>query len=139
MDLELHSVTLNDANYLYGLLKARPSYSNIHHKALPTFDFHQDFIESDPYKEWHIIKACPGPSVRSPVGACYITHNNEIGIQIDPDNQGKGYAKKAFELLMHHKTGKFLAHISVVNYKSKQFFHKMGFRPISETYELEVK
>ncbi len=43
-------VVLKDAQFLYDLLFERPSYANISHKEMPTYDAHCAFIKSKPYR-----------------------------------------------------------------------------------------
>ena len=53
--MELTSVTLDDAEFLYELLKQREGRVNISHRSLPTLTEQRDYIENHSYQSWDII------------------------------------------------------------------------------------
>ncbi len=132
--MELRSVTLDDAEFLYGLLKQREGRVNISHRSIPTSTDHRDYIENHSYQSWNIIWV-----ENSRVGNIYLTQRDEIGIFIDNKFQGRGYGSQALKQFME-KNGKkrYLANINPTNYKSIQFFGKHGFIHIQNTYHKKI-
>ena len=119
---------------LYNLLRERDALVNISHKLLPTWDKHVQFVESRPYQNWWFIYAG-----EQEVGACYLSHQNEIGIFIFKSRQGKGYGKEAIKAVIEkHGPGRYLANINPHNERSLGVFAKLGFKKIQETYELNI-
>lgn len=132
--------------YLYQLLAEREPHMNISHKTMPTPEEHERFVRSDPYKAWYLITRVEDETLHDAierpaeyVGAIYLTHNNEIGLQIERNYQGYGHGTDALDLLMDRHEGPFLANINPLNSDSIKFFRKHGFKLIQETYKLEVE
>ena len=115
--------------FLYELLKERDATKvNISHREMPSFEAHMAFVDSKPYREWFVIFEEWGNVEMGPIGAIYLSKDNEIGIFISKAYQGKGYGKKAVRLLMQINPGKrFLANIAPGNVRSLAMFEKMGF------------
>ena len=132
--MELKSVTLDDAEFLYELLKQREGRVNISHRSIPTSTEHRDYIENHSYQSWNIIWV-----ENNRVGNIYLTQRDEIGIFIDNKFQGRGYGSQALKQFME-KNGKkrYLANINPTNYKSIQFFGKHGFIHIQNTYHKKI-
>ena len=132
--MELKSVTLDDAEFLYELLKQREGRVNISHRSIPTSTEHRDYIENHSYQSWDIIWV-----ENNRVGNIYLTQRDEIGIFIDNKFQGRGYGSQALKQFME-KNGKkrYLANINPTNYKSIQFFGKHGFIHIQNTYHKKI-
>ena len=132
--MELRSVTLDDAEFLYGLLKQREGRVNISHRSIPTLTEQRDYIENHSYQSWDIIWV-----ENNRVGNIYLTQRDEIGIFIDNKFQGRGYGSQALKQFME-KNGKkrYLANINPTNYKSIQFFGKHGFTHIQNTYHKKI-
>ena len=128
--MELRSVTLDDAEFLYELLKQREGRVNISHRSLPTLTEQRDYIENHTYQSWDIIWV-----ENNRVGNIYLTQRDEVGIFIDSKFQARGYGSQALKQFME-KNGKkrYLANINPTNYKSIQFFGKHGFIHIQNTY-----
>jgi len=135
----------NAEDVLYELLKERsvPGSSNINisHTRLPLFADHVKFIKRKPYRFWYLITIG-----NLPIGACYLTKRNEVGIQLFEAQQGKGYALEALNLLTTtHKPlkaipavrpGRFIANINPKNEASIRLFKTCGFTEKQVTYEL---
>lgn len=116
--------------FLYELLKERDPIANISHREMPPFEYHARFVDSHPYKHWFIIFAND-----TPIGATYLTKNNEIGIAILKSHQGKGYGKHAVRMLMEqHSEEQFLANIAPGNSRSIAMFNQLGFEMIQLTF-----
>jgi len=132
--MELRSVTLDDAEFLYESLKQREGRVNISHRSIPTLTEHRDYIENHSYQSWDIIWV-----ENNRVGNIYLTQRNEIGIFIDNKFQDRGYGSQALKQFME-KNGKkrYLANINPTNYKSIQFFGKHGFSHIQNTYHKKI-
>jgi RimJ/RimL family protein N-acetyltransferase len=130
----LKPVTIDDAKFLFDLLKQREGIVNISHKSLPTWEEHVEFIKNNTYQSWDIIWV---DNVR--IGNIYLTDRDEIGIFLDKESQSNGYGSIAINEFMK-KNGKkrYLANISPTNYKSIQFFGKHGFTHIQNTYHRKI-
>ncbi len=123
----------SSAEFLYQLLKERSSKINISHRKMPTWRAHIKFIRSRPYRAWYLISDAPGHYV----GGIYLSKMDEIGVFLLKKFQKKGYAKKAVGLLIkkHRSVKRFLANVNPLNDRSIQFFKKLGFDHIQNTYE----
>lgn len=129
----LRSVKESDYLFLYELLKERDPLANISHKKMPSFAQHVKFVLSKPYAKWYVIVECG-----KTVGSVYLTKNDEIGIFIKKDTQGKGIGFKALKLLMEkNPRTRYLANVNPKNKRSMQFFKDNGFNLIQYTYELQ--
>ena len=132
--MELRSVTLDDAEFLYELLKQREGRVNISHHSIPTLTEQCDYIKNHSYQSWDIIWV---DNIR--IGNIYLTDRDEIGIFLDKESQSNGYGSIAITEFMK-KNGKkrYLANINPTNYKSIQFFGKHGFIHIQNTYHKKI-
>ena len=130
----LKPVTIDDAKFLFDLLKQRQGIVNISHKSLPTWEEHIEYIKNNTYQSWDIIWV---DNVR--IGDIYLTDRDEIGIFLDKKSQSNGYGSIAINEFMK-KNGKkrYLANINPTNYKSIQFFGKHGFIHIQNTYHKKI-
>ena len=130
----LKPVTIDDAKFLFDLLKQRQGIVNISHKSLPTWEEHVEFIKNNTYQSWDIIWV---DNIR--IGNIYLTDRDEIGIFLDKESQSNGYGSIAINEFMK-KNGKkrYLANINPTNYKSIQFFGKHGFIHIQNTYHKKI-
>ncbi|NWJ90978.1 GNAT family N-acetyltransferase [Marine Group I thaumarchaeote] len=130
----LKPVTIDDAKFLFDLLKQREGIVNISHKSLPTWEEHVEFIKNNTYQSWDIIWV---DNVR--IGNIYLTDRDELGIFLDKKSQSNGYGSIAINEFMK-KNGKkrYLANINPTNYKSIQFFGKHGFIHIQNTYHKKI-
>ena len=128
--MDLKAITLEDAEFLYELLKQREGRINISHNSLLTWEEHLDYIKNHLYKSWDVIWV-----ENNKVGNIYLTQRDEIGIFLDKKFQGRGYGSQALKQFMK-KNGKkrYLVNINPTNYKSIQFFGKHGFIHIQNTY-----
>lgn len=98
---------------------------------MPTIAEHIAFLRSNPYQAWYIIE-----QDHKPIGSCYLSKADEIGIAIARDQQGKGYARQAIEELMRiHPKPRYLANIAPHNMPSHKMFMELGFNLIQLTYE----
>ena len=132
--MELKPVTVDDAEFLFDLLKQREGTVNISHKSLPDWEEHLQYVKKHDYQSWDIIWV-----ENTRIGNIYLTKNDEIGIFIEKKLQFHGYGSKALEEFMK-KNGKkrYLANINPTNYKSIQFFGKNGFTHIQNTYHKKI-
>lgn len=133
--LKLNSVSIKDFRFLYNLLNERDSKANISHKKMPTYSEHIKFVNSKPYNKWYIIKF-----KNKKIGSIYLTNQNEIGIFIKKDIQGKDFGRQALLLMIDKNPRKqYLANVNPKNSKSIRFFKSYGFKIIQHTYELDLK
>ena len=130
---------------LYDLLVERSTeddpFINISHRKLPTWREHLKFFDSHPYHKWFLIY-----SDEVPVGTCYISKKNEIGIVLLQKHRKKGYGLEAVNKLVTEykplkeipgiRSGQFIANINPKNEPSIRLFSKLGFSHISNTYRL---
>ena len=131
--ISLKLVNHTDHEFLYDLLKNRNPNFNISHKKMPLFKEHVKFVNSKPYSKWYIIMRN-----KEKLGSIYLSKQNEIGIFLKEDIQGKRIGTTALKLLMIKNPKKrFLANINPKNKKSIKFFEKNGFELIQYTFELE--
>lgn len=116
---------------LHQLLEERGDETNISHKAMPSWDEHVRFVESKPYQAWYFI-VDDGQTV----GACYLSKQDEIGVFVFKQYQGRGYGPWAIDAIMlKHGKRRYLANVSPRNTKSAEVFRNMGFKHIQNTYE----
>lgn len=116
---------------LYRLLAERGEEANISHKEMPSDAQHILFVESHPYQAWYFI--CDP----EPVGACYLSRLNEIGVFVFAEHQKKGYAREAVKAVIEkHGPGRYLANIGPRNEASRFLFKGLGFKHIQDTYEM---
>jgi RimJ/RimL family protein N-acetyltransferase len=123
-------------NFLYDLLKNRDPIANISHRAMPTFEQHEQFVDSKPYECWYVIFLAQDGHAEDGhlIGAIYLTKNGEIGISIARHFQGRGYGKTAIRCLMSlHPRKEYLANIAPGNSKSLALFEGMGFHLVQYT------
>ena len=128
----------SDAKFLFDLLKERDYRANISHKKMPTFTSHIKFIKSKPYKKWYIIYANQDTANTNnkKVGSIYLSKNDEIGIFLLKQFQGKNIGKFALlELIKLNPQKRYLANVSPKNKKSLDFFKNNGFKLIQFTFE----
>jgi RimJ/RimL family protein N-acetyltransferase len=125
--------------FLYELLKEREPHQNISHREMPSFEEHTRFVDSHPYQEWFVIFYEWRNVEMGPIGAIYLSKQNEIGIFIAKEYQGKGYGKTAICLLMNRHPGeRFLANINPLNERSIDVFLDLGFELKQLTYAKET-
>jgi RimJ/RimL family protein N-acetyltransferase len=133
MSVGLRNVNQSDFRFLYNLLKERNPNMNISHKKMPTYSEHVKFVKSKPYTKWNIIE-----HGKQKIGSIYLSKNNEIGIFLKNQFQGKNVGQESLELFMKMNPRKrYLANVSPKNIPSQKFFKKNGFKLIQFTYEFE--
>jgi|SRR5882762_3363367 len=115
---------LNAVPFLYELLRQRDIDTvSLSHRVMPTIYDHIEFYRSKPYRWWYIIRA-DGERV----GTVYLTHRDEIGIDIRKGDRRKGYGAWAVqEVIRTHTSSKFLANINPKNTASLEMFRSIGF------------
>ena len=122
----------NRHDLLYRLLAEREEEINISHKVMPPWCEHFRFIESKPYTAWYFI--CDP----DPVGACYLSKQNEIGVHVFRASQGRGYGPRAVKaIIKQHGRRRYLANINPRNERSATLFAALGFRLVQHTYALD--
>ncbi len=136
---------LRAVSKLYDILAERPLDHGISHKSLPSFAEHEDFVRSIPFRYWYLIQ---GGHHNDDVyiGAIECLPTNEFGIHLLELYQGCGFGRQAVELFLstHEplpaipaiRNGHWLANVAPANERAKEFFEKLGFHKIQETFEL---
>ncbi len=133
MSVRLRNVSQSDFRFLYNLLKERTPNTNISHKKMPNYSEHVRFVKSKPYTKWNIIEWG-----KQKVGSIYLSKNDEIGIFLKKQFQGKNVGQESLELFIKMNPRKrYLANVSPKNIVSQKFFKKNGFKLIQYTYEFE--
>lgn len=123
--------TTDTIQLLYLLLSERSPAESISHKSMPSMPEHTKFVNSYPYKEWWLI--CIGPD---PIGAIYLSKQNEIGIGVLRRFRRQGHGQAAIrEMIERHASERLLANISPENHRSIAIFKKLGFKHIQATFE----
>ena len=121
----------------YKLLLERPMHANISHKNMPDMELHRSFVQNHPYKFWALVRSDDAAWGCPDVGAIYLSKQNEIGIAILKEYQGKGYATAAIkELMAKHGRLQYLANVAPQNEASHSLFRKLGGKIIQMTYQL---
>lgn len=129
--LILKNIGEGDYEFLFSLLKNRKPNVSISHREMPTYSEHVKFVESEPYHQWHIILLN-----KKKIGSVYLSKNDEIGISLVEDVQGKNIGSAVLKLIMEkNPRERFLANINPNNFNSKKFFEKNGFKLIQYTFE----
>lgn len=133
MSVRLRNVNQSDFRFLYNLLKERNPNMNISHKKMPRYSEHVKFVKSKPYTKWNVIEYG-----KQKIGSIYLSKNNEIGIFLKKQFQGKNVGQESLVLFMKINPRKrYLANVSPKNTASQKFFKKNGFKLIQYTYEFE--
>lgn len=146
MRLTLSSVYKREGGVeaLYELLRERSTeadpHVNISHRRLPSFQEHQRFVRSRPYRAWLFVKADGLVA-----GNLTITKLNEIGIVLSADYRGKGVGRWAVGELLRRfrplpaipaaRSGRFVANINPKNERSIRLFTGLGAVLLQQTYE----
>ena len=125
----------NAASLLYSLLEQREPHQNISHKRMPSWAEHCEFFASAPYVAWYLILSDVGDAA----GAIYLSKQNEIGVHLFRNYQGKGLGPMAVaELMRLHPRRAFRANINPDNEPSLRMFEKLGFHKIQVTLAREA-
>ena len=74
--------SLSHKKVLYSLFVQRPSQTKISAKDTLTFEEHEKFVESHPYRYWFLIKI-----KTNYVGTVYVTYDNHLGIFLTKEFQ----------------------------------------------------
>jgi len=76
-NFELKSVCRKSSSVraLYELLKVRKF--SISHQKLPSFEEHEEFVKSHPYRQWWLVL-----ENSKLIGSVYLTYDNAIGINL---------------------------------------------------------
>lgn len=123
----------NATDVLYALLKQREGRVNISHKKMPSFDEHEKFVASKPYKEWFFIVNKTTGIIG---GSVYLTWQNEIGVFVFTGERRKGYGSFAIQsMIIRHPGERLLANIAPENYESQELFKGFGFKLCQFTLE----
>jgi len=135
MVIKLRDVNQSDFRFLYSLLKERDPNANISHKKMPTYSEHVKFVKSKLYTKWCVIEYN-----KQKAGSIYLSKNDEIGIFLKKQFQGKNIGQESLELFMRMNPRKrYLANVNPKNVISQKFFKKNCFKLIQYTYEFEKK
>lgn len=135
----------------YELLAQRPLEHGISHKRMPTWEEHLAFMRQapHPFRLWLVIDVetiedCV--PMRAAVGAVEALPTNEFGVHILKRYQGLGYGKRAVRQFIQSyqplpeipavRNGTWLANVAPANKRAAEFFQKLGFNKIQETYSL---
>lgn len=102
---------------------------------MPSYDEDIKFVLSKPYTKWYVVNL-DGKKV----GSDYLSKQDEIGIFLKKDIQGKGVGKYALSILKKKNPRKrFIVNVNPKNKNSAKFFRQNGFELIQHTYELEER
>ena len=124
--------TIENYSILYQLLCEREPYVNISHSRMPTWSQHVKYLESKPHKSWIVAY-----DEDLPVGAMYVTKDNEIGTFVLREYMRKGYATQMTDYIKSITTGTLYANVAPLNYDSQKYCEKMGFKLKQLVYEFK--
>jgi RimJ/RimL family protein N-acetyltransferase len=129
--------TARTLQLLYDLLEERRPSESISHKQLPSLKEHVAFVDSHPYREWWLICVPDLPVATTvPVGAIYLSKQNEIGVGILTRHRRRGYGQAAIRAMVERHPGeRLVANINPENHRSIAVFKKLGFRLLQLTFE----
>lgn len=131
--ISLRIVRDSDSEFLFELLEERDPRANISHKKMPSYNEHLKFIKSKPYTKWYIILKS-----KDRIGSIYLSKNDEIGIFLSKNYQGRNVGNYALtELIKKNPRKRYLANVNPKNKKSISFFKNNNFKLIQHTYELD--
>ena len=107
-NLTLREVEKIDYEFLFKLLQDRKPNVSISHKKMSTYSQHIEFIESKPYEKWYIVLLD-----EKNIGSTYLSKNDEIGISLIEEMQGKGMGSRILELIIEkNPRNRYLANIN---------------------------
>jgi len=105
---------------------------------MPSYDEHVEFWKAEPYKLAMIVHYVDEDGCEhAPVGYCYITKQNELGIFVSELYRGRGIATESLGELFEIMDGDIFANVAPSNYHSRHLFEKLGFDLIQLTYRKE--
>ena len=126
---------------LYKFLKHRKHSKNISHIKMPTFEEHEKFINSRPYRYWFLIK-----KANTFLGSAYVSKNNEIAVNLT--NSNKAVFKEILIFILNNikplspipskRNENFVLNISPKNNYYINLLKIMGARKIQETFLLKI-
>jgi RimJ/RimL family protein N-acetyltransferase len=128
--IEASYTSSDHLGYLYSMLRHRLDEPdcNISHTVLPTWKQHVAFLRTRPYRQHFIITEGDGPLY---LGVCYVSHQDEIGIWIDPLHRRHGLGRTILEILIrrHERNTScgLKANVAKTNFASALFFLRNGF------------
>jgi len=118
---------------LWTLLLEREPWQNISHRAMPTWERHVAFVDSQPYDAWYFIEID-----NQIAGAAYLTRQSEIGIQLFKAFTGIGTGTEVVRKIMElHGPRRFIANVSPLNLGSARMFQRLGFELVQHSYALD--
>lgn len=135
----------------YQLLEQRPLEHGISHKRMPAWEEHLAFMHQapHPFRLWLVIETediMHKDLLRAAVGLIEALPTNEFGVHILKRYQGLGYGKRAVrQFIQSHpplpeipaiRNGTWLANVAPANRRAAEFFQKLGFNKVQETYAL---
>ena len=124
---------------LYDLFIQRPSQNKISAKDTLTFEEHEKFVETHPYRYWFLIKIKASYS-----GTVYMTYDNHLGIFLREEFQELfedviSYILKNFDplpALPSSRPSGFNINLSVNDKKYLEKLAKLGISPYQLTFKL---
>lgn len=138
----------------FELLAERPIEHGISHTRMPSWGEHLDFMHRGPhpFRLWLVIETDdfnamdPRLARQVPVGVIEVLPTNEFGVHVLKQYQGHGIGRAAVELFIRTheplpavpalRNGRWLANVAPANKRASEFFKKLGFTKIQETYAL---
>ena len=123
--MKFKTVTIDDASFLYKLLKNRRSEENISHVELPEYEYHHNFVKTHYYKDWFIV---------DDIGSIYITHEGNIGVHTF-NNYKDRVIDIIDEFIKFYKVKKLSINISPENINLESSLINNGFKLVQKTYK----
>ncbi len=130
--MKLRRVTVDDAAFLFRLLKQRPDTHNISHRKMPSRAKHLAFIRSLPYAHWYVLH-----DNGIDIGSIYLSRQDEIGVNLLFEHRSTLMTQRVMLLLMaKHKRKRYLANAAPQNTALQYSLTGIAFSLIQHTYEL---
>ena len=123
---------------LFKLLSQRKY--NISHNKMPNLEEHKNFVFSNPYKNWFLVK-----SSENYIGTFYLQENNSISINIEEIHY-KEYIPLIFEFIkLNFKPNKqikslrpknFYINVPINDLKFQKVLENNGYKPLQISYSI---
>lgn len=135
----------------FRILQERPLEHGISHTRMPNWREHLAFMHQHPrpFRFWFLIFTEDIMDPMLPervVGTIECLPTNEFGVHILKRFQGLGYGERAVRQFIQSypplpalpaiRNGRWLANVAPANKRAAEFFQKLGFNKIQETYAL---
>ena len=130
-NFELKSVCRKSSSVraLYELLKVRKF--SISHQKLPSFEEHEEFVKSHPYRQWWLVL-----ENSKLIGSVYLTDDNAIGINLIEEDQRIYFGNKPLPPIPSVRPKFFYVNVAPENLILKETLAKLGAKHTQCSYRI---